>query len=92
MFLYILFIGHFLADFTFQSEKMVARKLQSFKYLIFHALTYAAVFLVTIFPLIKFHRAIIPYIIIITSHFFIDWIRICICKNPTGKQLNFFLL
>lgn len=89
MIIYILFIGHFLAEFTFQSAKLVQRKLDKFKYLVYHALIYAVIFSIAIFPLIKFEKAIFPYVIIVSSHFFIDWIRKHVDKKFNGKAIKF---
>ena len=89
MIIYILLIAHFLADFTFQTTKLAQRKLDNFKYLIYHSLIYAAIFLVTIFTFIEFNKAILPYIIIICSHFFIDWIRKFVDKKLGSKSIIF---
>lgn len=75
MVIFILFTGHFLADFTFQSENLVQNKLNNFKYFIYHALIYASIFLIATFPFVKFEKAIFTYLVIISSHFLIDWIR-----------------
>ncbi len=87
--IFVLIIAHFLADFTFQTTKMAQRKLNSFKYLIYHASIYAFIFLILMFPLVKFQKAILPYIIIICSHFFIDWIRTLVDKKFTQKSILF---
>jgi len=89
MIIYILFIAHFLADFTFQPTKLAQRKLNNFKYLIYHALIYAVLFLIAIFPFVKCEIAIFPYIIMISSHFFIDWIRKLIDKKFNRKAIVF---
>jgi len=88
MILYILFIVHFLAEFTFQSAKLVEEKSDKFKYLIYHSLIYAAIFSLAIFPFIKFEKAILPYIIIVCSHFFIDWIRKLVDKKLNNKHIE----
>lgn len=85
--IYILIIAHFLADFTFQTTKMAQRKLNSFKYLIYHASIYAAIFLITMFPLVKLQKAILPYIMIICSHFIIDWLRTLVDKKFSRKSI-----
>ncbi|WP_312045634.1 DUF3307 domain-containing protein [Anaerotignum sp.] len=87
--IFVLIIAHFLADFTFQTTKMAQRKLNSFKYLIYHASIYAFIFSILMFPLVKFQKAILPYIIIICSHFFIDWIRTLVDKKFTRKSILF---
>lgn len=89
MIIYILLIAHFLADFTFQTTKLAQKKLYNFKYLVIHAAIYAGIFLIVVFPLIKFKKAIIPYIIITSSHFFIDWIRNVIDKKSSNKSFLF---
>lgn len=89
MIIYIFFIAHFLADFTFQSTKLAHKKIHHFKYLIYHALIYAAIFLIAIFPFIKFEKAVFSYILIVMSHFFVDWIRTCVDKKIKSKVLIF---
>lgn len=89
MIIYILLIAHFLADFTFQTTKLAQRKLNSFKYLLFHILIHAVIFSLSIFPLVKLEKAVLPYIIIISSHFFIDWIRTLADKKFNKKAIIF---
>lgn len=89
MIIYILFITHFLADFTFQTTKLAQKKFNDFKYLVFHGLIYAVTFLVPFFSLIKFNRAILPYFIIISSHFFVDWTRKFVDKKFNNKSIMF---
>ncbi|AMJ41247.1 DUF3307 domain-containing protein [Anaerotignum propionicum] len=89
MIIYILIIAHFLADFTLQTTKLAQRKLDNFKYLIYHAIIYAVIFLITMFPLVKFQKAILPYIIITCSHFFIDWIRTLVDKKFSRRSIIF---
>lgn len=89
MMIYILIIAHFLADFTFQTTKMAQRKLNSFKYLIYHAIIYAFIFLIAMFPWVKFQKAVLPYIVIIGSHFFIDWLRTIVDKKFSRKSILF---
>lgn len=81
MVLYILIIAHLLADFTFQSTALADKKKEKFVYLIAHSIIYAATFAIACFTLIEFKNVIWFYIIIIFSHFLIDWVRIIIdCK------------
>lgn len=89
MILYILLIAHFLADFTFQTTKLAQKKLNHFKYLINHAIIYAVVFLVAIFPFVKITKALLPYIIIVSSHFLVDLIRRSIDKRLRSKAYIF---
>lgn len=89
MILYILLIAHLLADFTFQTAKLAQKKLNYFKYLLVHAIIYAVVFLVAIFPFVKFTKAIFPYIIIVISHFLIDWVRRSIDRRLRSKAYLF---
>lgn len=91
MIIYILVIAHFLADFTFQSTRLAYCKLNSNRDFLCHASIYAFILLIAIFPFVKFSRAIIPYIIIIISHSFIDWIRINVDKKFKGKQTITFI-
>lgn len=89
MIIHVLLIAHFLADFTIQTTKLAQRKLNNFKYLVIHALIYAVIFLIAIFPFVKPEKAILPYIIIISSHFFIDWLRTCVDKKYSDKAIIF---
>ncbi len=89
MILYILLIAHFLADFSFQSTKLAEKKINKFKFLIIHSLIYAGTFCIAIFPFVKFSSAVLPYIIIITSHFCIDWIRTILDKKFTNRIYAF---
>lgn len=89
MILYILLMAHFLADFTFQTTKLAQRKFDQFKYLICHAFIYAAVFIVTIFSIIKWNKAILPCVLIVCTHFFIDWIKRLVDKKFGRKSILF---
>ncbi|NYB74545.1 DUF3307 domain-containing protein [Sedimentibacter hydroxybenzoicus DSM 7310] len=89
MIIYILLIAHLLADFTFQTTKLAQQKRNSFKYFLFHILIYAVIFLMAIFPWVKFGKAILLYIIIISSHFFIDWTRTSVDKKFSSKAIIF---
>ncbi len=89
MIIYILLITHLLADFTFQSTKLAQKKINKFRYLVLHSFIYAGTYLVVVIPIIKFKKAILLYIIIIMSHFFIDWIRNSIDKKLNNKSLMF---
>jgi len=68
---------------------LAKRKLNNFKYLIYHELIYAVIFFIAIFPFVKFEKAIFSYIIIISSHFFIDWIRKFVDKKFSSKSIIF---
>lgn len=89
MIFYILLIAHFLADFTFQTTQLAQRKLNNFKYLMYHVAIYAAMFLVVIFPLVKFQEAILPYLMIIFSHFLIDLARKLVDMKFRRKSIVF---
>lgn len=90
MLICIMFIAHFLADFSFQSTKLSQKKLNTFKYLIRHASIYAVIFLIAIFPFVKLEKAIISYIIIICSHFIIDWIGKLVDNKINKKAILFY--
>jgi hypothetical protein len=90
MILLILLIAHFLADFTFQTNRLVIRKRSDFKYLIYHTIIYAAIFTVAIFSFTKFGKGIPAFIIIAGSHFFIDWAR-TICDNRLKEAPGLFI-
>lgn len=89
MIAFILLIAHFTADFTFQSAELAQKKLANMKYLMLHGLIYAAICLIILFPMVRFKSAILPYIIIITSHFLIDWGRNFIDKKYREKSIVF---
>jgi len=87
--IFILYIGHFLADFTFQSLNISKKNKDSLKYLICHELIYAVTFAGVIFPLVKFGSAIFSYIAIIVSHFLFDWMRRLVDQKSNNKAINF---
>ena len=89
MIIYILLMAHFLADFSFQTTNMAQKKINNFRFIIIHSLIYAGTYLVAVFPLVKFNSAIFPFIIIITSHFFIDWIRKTVDNKFKSKSVMF---
>ncbi|HOO29110.1 MAG TPA: DUF3307 domain-containing protein [Lachnospiraceae bacterium] len=91
MLLYILLAVHFLADFTFQTRKVAEKKVHKNSYLIIHALIYAGVFLPVLFLAIKFEKAVLSYMIIIGSHFLIDWFRKAVEQKYTSFRFFSFL-
>ncbi|NMA34233.1 MAG: DUF3307 domain-containing protein [Clostridiaceae bacterium] len=92
MILYILITAHFLADFTFQTNRLVRRKRSDYKYLICHSMIYAFTFIPAIFPFASFGKGIMVFIITTGSHFLIDWARIIAdrkCKEVSGLFFTF---
>ncbi len=89
MIIYSLLIAHFLADFTFQPTKLARNKISSFRFLLIHSFIYAGTYFVAVFSFIKVSSAILPYIIIITTHFLIDWIRTSLNKEFTKGVFEF---
>lgn len=89
MMIYILLIAHFLADFTFQPAKLAKGKIKDFRFLLTHSLIYAGVFLAAVFPFVKLKRAVLPYLIIVISHFLIDWIRITLDRKYANRTYAF---
>lgn len=89
MIIYILFIAHFLADFTFQSAKLAKEKLYNFKHFIYHIIIHAVIFSLAIFPFLKFGGAIFVYILILASHFLIDFIRNIVDRKANNKTVIF---
>jgi hypothetical protein len=89
MFLIVLFMAHFIADFTFQPAVLAQKKIDKSKYLAIHIIIYAVVFLIAIFPFVSFSRAVFPYLIIVGSHFLTDWIRKRADKRFNNKTFIF---
>lgn len=87
--LYILLAAHFIADFTLQSADLAEKKTQKFQYLLGHALTYAAMIAISMFFCIPTSLLRIPLGIIVISHFFIDWARICFDKSHITPGAHF---
>jgi len=59
-----LFLFHFIADFVFQSRQMGENKSKSFKWLLLHVSTYAAVIGILSFPLFSNWLAFTVWIVI----------------------------
>lgn len=87
IFLYI--IAHLIADFTLQPAGLAQKKQDKFGFLIIHSIIYAVAFSVTIFTFISFENAILPFILIILSHFLIDWVRKIVDKSFCKKVVVF---
>lgn len=81
--LFILIIAHLLADFYLQTEAIAKNKGEKFRYLLLHAVIYAATLylgaILSVHPL----RAILPMAVVSLAHFAIDWLKIV-----TDRHLN----
>ena len=91
MIIYMLLVAHLLADFTFQSTKMADNKEKGVKFVAVHSFVYAAVFLVPFLGFVKLENIIFPYIVIVGSHFLIDWLRQIIEDKFSGKGTAFII-
>lgn len=94
MILYILLIGHLIADFFSQTSKTASLKNKKFRYILFHSLIYSGIFQILCFCFIKPLYAIIASTIILLSHFVIDSIRCEIDKklsNPKHLFISFVI-
>lgn len=89
MIIYIYIIAHLIADFNLQPAELAQKKQDKFSFLVIHSIIYAAVFSIVIFTFISFEIAILPFIIIIVSHFLIDWVRKIIDKSFCKKVIVF---
>lgn len=94
MSLWLLLIAHLLADFSLQSADWAKKKTQKFRYLAGHSLVYAVVLAIVAFSCISGGAARMPFIIIVFSHFLIDWIRVRAdkkYKTPTAHFASFLI-
>lgn len=89
MMLLILFICHLLGDFFLQSSKMADSKKQSFKSLLKHCLIYSMMFLIAMGAFLKPLYAMIPFVIIVLSHFAVDLIRTKIDNKYNKLTIQF---
>ncbi len=94
MILYLILIAHFFADFTLQSASWAEKKTKKFRYLVGHAVTYAAVVVAALLTSVSISSVWCPLGLISVSHFLIDWIRIFVDKKyntPTISFLSFLI-
>ncbi len=87
---YILLIAHFLADFTFQPAFLAVKKNDKFGFFIIHTLIYAVTFSLAIFLFLDCNSVWLPYILIVISHFIIDFARKLFEKKFGNKAVSFF--
>ena len=81
MILKVLLIAHFLADFTFQTEKLAEEKKKDQKALLLHSAIYAVVMALACFAGVSLLYALLPAAIFAVSHFVIDE-----CKCLAAKK------
>ncbi len=89
MSLWLLLSAHFIADFFLQSAGWAEKKTQKLRYLIGHALAYSVVFGLAAFLCIPADIVWVPFVIIVLSHFIIDWIRVRADKKFTASASQF---
>lgn len=94
MSLWLLLTAHLIADFSLQSADWAEKKTQKFRYLVGHAVVYAAVMALVAFLCIPGNVVWVPFTAIALSHFAIDWLRICAdkkLKSPTAQFSSFVI-
>lgn len=89
MSLWILLAAHFIADFYLQSADLAEKKTQKFWYLAKHALIYTAVFALFAFLCIRADAVLLPFVIIVLSHLFIDSVRVQADKKFSNSKSYF---
>ena len=88
MLLYVLCIGHFIADFFLQSSRMARLKREKFRYLLLHCGVYAIVFAAISYACLTPGYATCSFFIIILSHFVIDLIRCKIDNRSNNPKVG----
>jgi hypothetical protein len=89
----LLIIAHFIGDFVLQSSKAAMQKQQKFSSLLKHCLLYASVAVIILLISADVKYFIIPFIVIIISHFVIDLSRASIDKRADSRiQLFSFFI
>lgn len=89
MSLLLILTAHLIADFFLQSAGWAQKKTQKFRYLVGHALVYAVVLAIAMFPCIPVGVAWSPFAVIAGSHFLIDWIRVLLDKKYKTPAAHF---
>ena len=92
--LFLLIIGHLIADFYLQSSKMAENKKTRFKTLLAHGLIYLFVFAIIDFVFLQAITAVWTTFIIAVSHFVLDFVRTKIdsnCKSQKSLFITFSL-
>lgn len=89
MILFVILTAHFLADFTFQSSELAAKKEVEFKYLLKHSLIYLIVVACAFLLCLPLKTACLPCIIVVVSHFLIDHIR-CLVDRRWANSISKF--
>lgn len=94
MVLWLLLAAHLIADFSLQSSDWAEKKTQEFRHLIDHTFVYAIGIATVAFLCIPVNMVWIPFMIIASSHFCIDWIRVHADKKyntPTAHFSSFVI-
>lgn len=89
--LMILFLGHMIADFYFQTENIAENKQDSINWMILHCTIYAVIITALVVLLTGRWELIFVVLIIFVTHFLLDEVKLKI-EMRKDKPLLFFLL
>lgn len=92
--IFLLIIGHLIADFYLQSSKMAENKKTSFKTLLAHSVVYLFVFAIVDFAFLQATTAMWTTLIIAVSHFVLDFARTkkdSNCKSNKSLFITFLI-
>ena len=87
--IFLLIIGHLIADFYLQSSKMAENKKTSFKTLLAHSVVYLFVFAIVDFVFLQAITAMWTTLIIAVSHFVLDFAQTKIESNCKSNKILF---
>lgn len=88
MSLWLLLSAHFIADFFLQPDSLAEKKTQNPLYLALHALIYAVVLAIVVFPCFSGDAAWRSFVTIAFSHFVIDFVRAGIDKKHKNRAAH----
>lgn len=89
--LMMLIISHLLADFFFQSNSLVEKKSNNIKYLLIHAVIYLVLILLPCMLYGKAFQIISICVVVGTTHFIVDFLKIKTCKNFKTDKASFWI-
>lgn len=87
-YLVLLFLGHIIGDFYFQTDTMSNMKIKSMKCLCVHSLLYFLAMLIVLLPIWN-SSYILVMLIISISHFLIDIIKVAVLKRKYNVHDSF---
>ncbi|HHZ11545.1 MAG TPA: DUF3307 domain-containing protein [Acholeplasmataceae bacterium] len=88
-FFVIFLLAHILGDYTFQPLSLSEKKKESLKYVALHSLIYAFLaFLASLLIKVTVFKIVFPLIILV-SHFLIDWLRIWFDRKFPDVRFRF---